>query len=454
MNDQPTWPPRLSEQRDAPGPLLRRYLRQQPPIDERQAWQQLRARLLPARHTLAGAALASAAILIGWRLTRTEPAVTTQVRPPRALPAAPLAVETPRSGPVATPAPPAPVVVAPVQRPPVLRLSRRAVKLPPGASILEGQAEVTLPPPSRALAFLTPSGLHIQLQVGRIHLAVTHLEPGRRLEVAVAPYRFVVRGTRFEVTRQRSMVQLTVSEGQVDVDRSGQLRASVRAGGTWQGPLRLPPPMAARRPPLEGPTHPIGCSDAGDPRAALACYRARAAQGDLAAEVALADAARLLRDRLSDPDQALALLREHRARFPNGTLRTDVDLSLVELAAQRGLHQEVLEVSAALLAAQPQGERKGELHLLRGTAYREGLHDCASAESEYARAAAAPGRARPEALYWRARCLEQLGRIEEAMAGYRTTIAQPDGRHVAEARRRLSALEREPKRPSGLQAPR
>jgi tetratricopeptide (TPR) repeat protein len=455
----PTLPPRLSEQRDVPGTLLRRYLRQQPPIDEPQAWQHLRARLLPTPrlpvwlHTLAGAALATATILIGWRLTRTEPEVPTQDRLHGVKPAAPLAVETPRPARVPAPPPPAPGVVAPVQPLPALRLSRRAVSLPPGASIVEGEAEVTLLPPARALASRTRSGLHIELQAGRISLAVSHQNEGGRFEVAVAPYRFVVRGTRFQVTRGASRVQLEVSEGRVDVYWSGQLRASVRAGGAWRGPLHLPPPVAARQPPLDGPTDPIACSDVGDPRAALACYRARAAQGDLAAEVALNDGARLLRDTLGDLDQALALLREHRARFPRSALRTEVDLSLVELAARRGLHREVLEVSAALLAAQPQGERNGELHLLRGTAYREGLRDWASAEAEYARAAAAPGRARPQALYWRARCLEQLGRREEAISAYRTAIAQPVGTHAAEARRRLSALEREQVRPSRLHAP-
>ncbi len=198
--------------------------------------------------------------------------------------------------------------------------------------------------------------------------------------------------------------------------------------------------------PLVGATASGGCGAraARDGRDGLRCYLAEARGGDLPAEVALYEAARLRRDALSDPAGALETLREHRRRFPAGTLSTEVALSIAELLPKLGRYREALDEATSLLAANPHGERLGELQLLRGHVLREGFHDCAGAERAYAAATEAVGvgaRAADPAEFWRAVCLETLGRAPEARVAYQRYLARPGASLTAQARRRLAALD-------------
>jgi tetratricopeptide (TPR) repeat protein len=179
------------------------------------------------------------------------------------------------------------------------------------------------------------------------------------------------------------------------------------------------------------------------------CYLAEARGTDLRAEIALYEVARLRRDALSDPAGALGALREHRRRFPAGALSTEIELSIAELLPRLRRYREALDQTSALLGAHPRGERAGELYLLRGHVLREGFGDWAGAEQAYAAAAAAaaPGggaRAADPASFWRAVCLEKMGRREEASQAYRRYLARARGAHAGEATRRLEALDRAP----------
>ena len=173
-----------------------------------------------------------------------------------------------------------------------------------------------------------------------------------------------------------------------------------------------------------------------------------AGAGQLGEEVALYEVARR-RDELGDLAGALGVLREHRARFPSGALRTEVDLSIAEILPRLGRYREALDETARLLAAEPRDTRAAELDLLREHVLREGLRDFAGAERAYAAASeqAAMGRAGERAvdaaLFWRGVCLESLGRAGEARAAYERYLARPragGSREAAEARRRLAAI--------------
>jgi tetratricopeptide (TPR) repeat protein len=69
-----------------------------------------------------------------------------------------------------------------------------------------------------------------------------------------------------------------------------------------------------------------------------------------------------LRDRhLGDRAGALAAWREHRRRFPAGSLRQEVDLSIVEVLVRLGKNQEALAEADRFLSRYPTSERRAEL---------------------------------------------------------------------------------------------
>jgi hypothetical protein len=554
-------PPPLRDGRGRTAALVRAYLREAAKDREPYYWARLSVRIGQARRDgagarrravlLAGVASAAGAFVGLWLLVTplgpapeverpgrvaeptagalgVSPGGLGQVRRPGFTPGAPTLV------PVAQPMPAAPAT-------PVVRAGRRAVALTVGASWLERDARVTLSPEARAEVVWGRDGARVALDVGRIALEVAPQPPGRRLEVSVPPYRFVVHGTRFEVLRGRGVVTLTVTEGAVSVHRGARRLATVSGGEKWSGALLPPPALQARiaaPAPASQEPEPLGhpapppwgvsitravsvadasvpgagsaappsssatgapasaagapppvadpvarpapavralalrvvpaqppvvrngpaqvpapprlddCRSSARPADALACYRRLSATDGLAAEVALHEAAVLCRDRLGDAERALALLREHRARFPAGALAREVSLSIVELLPRLGQHRQALDESTALLAAESDGARAAELHLLRGTAYREGLGDCVRAETEYA--LAARGRTAPAASFWRGVCLEQIGRFAEAAAAYRA-VGNADARFAAQARARLEVLHREHRDQPGLQ---
>ena len=181
-------------------------------------------------------------------------------------------------------------------------------------------------------------------------------------------------------------------------------------------------------------------------RQLLNCYLNEARGTDLTAEVALYEAARLRHDNLTDLPGALDLLREHRRRFPTGTLTYEVRLSMAELLPKLAHYREALTNIDWLLDAPTGAERRGELLLLRGHVLREGFENWSGAERAYAQAAetrGGDGRAADPASFWRAVCLESLGRKDEARRAYAAYLARPRPSLREQAELRLRALERE-----------
>src|SRR5262249_40230203 len=108
---------------------------------------------------------------------------------------------------------------------------------------------------------------------------------------------------------------------------------------------------------------------AGNTQAALDCYGRQAEQKGLSGELALNEIARLKKDVLSDYAGALDALKTYDARFPNGSLRGEAQVSRVELLGRLGRNDEALAESARLLETPWGKERANDLYLLRGNLY-------------------------------------------------------------------------------------
>jgi hypothetical protein len=173
---------------------------------------------------------------------------------------------------------------------------------------------------------------------------------------------------------------------------------------------------------------------------ALTCYQDQAAQSGLAGETAQYELARLWRDSFGDPDRAIAAFKTQRSRFPNGALRNEADLSIIELLPRLDRHADALAESEQFLAVHPRAERRGEIRLLRGNIFREVLHDLDHAEREYALGAESGGRVGNDNRFLHAVCLEAMGRVDEARKAFETYLLQAGGAHAQEAKRRLERL--------------
>ena len=385
-----------------------------------------------------------------------------------------------------------------------VRLGTLPASLPAGRVDLVGQATAVLSADAVASGRAQAGTTEVVLSKGSIELRVLPRAPGQQFAVNAGPYRFTVVGTAFTVSQTGSRIELVVSEGKVVVSRGTKRLATVGAGAEWAvdvkpgassnvrpqtaraqdvqssavvrvepssptgppltslpatpvavafparaTPTLAPPPVApaavTAASPARAATPAVALRrDCGQlvasPRDALACYQDQAGQSGLAGETAQYEVARLWRDSLGQPDRALAAFQTQRSRFPNGVLRTEVDLSIIELLPRLGRHADALAESEQFLTAHPKAERSGEIHLLRGNIYREVLRDLDDAEREYARGVESGGRVGDESRFLHAVCLEALGRVDEARKAYAAYLLKPGATHTQESRRRLEGL--------------
>jgi len=154
----------------------------------------------------------------------------------------------------------------------------------------------------------------------------------------------------------------------------------------------ISPAAAATNPPAAAPAVPS--SDAalaiqaraarlgGEPRKALALYRTLAQHGGPTAENAEYEVARVLRDGLHQPAEAVSAWRAYRMQHPRGLRRVESDISIIETLLAMN------EKSAALAEAQefvrrfPDGERRGEIGAMAADLLRE-RGDFRAAVAEY-----------------------------------------------------------------------
>lgn len=324
--------------------------------------------------------------------------------------------------------------------------------------------------------------LEVALREGTVSMAADHRPRARALTVAAFDYRVEIVGTVFAVRAgPDGDVEVRVHEGVVRVTGPGTA-IEVRAGESWskragaaheamdggdvagvtsllrgEDPAALPPPapIPAPVPPIPAPprepatpSHPA--SDeldyqraqrlvrSGHPAVAATLYARLATGSGARAEAALYEMGRLRHGALSDDQGALAAFEEYRRRFPQGALRQEVELSVIETelampdpsAADRDLD--------AFLEAWPRSERRDELRLVRANLRRD-RGDCTRALVDYEALAHHPTRG-DDATFFAASCAKQSGDAEDArrrLEGYLERF--PSGRHAAEARAALGA---------------
>jgi hypothetical protein len=432
-------PPRIASQPGDFGEIVRAAIRSTPALDQAAAFRTLLQRSRAShRARRAKTALAFAVACVALTLAA---AIWIRERNP----AAPAVVESSPSVPL------------------------EPTLLAHGDTRLEDGTRVHLATQGAARLETTTSGARIALESGSVRLEVARQRSGRTLEVRSGSYRFVVLGTAFTVSSSPVRVAASVSEGRVAVFRDQTRLAELAAGETWSSdgrPSPLPEPAVTTTPPSARsaePLHrspssdrdardstpaPVAVSDpdclalarGGRARDAERCFAEQAAGDGLSAELALSELSRLRSDVLGDAAGALQALEQHRARFPSGSLRAEVDLSYVHLLARAGRSREVLDESARLLRSGAAREREGELRMLRGNTLRSKLQDFAAAEREYELVELGASKYAGEAAYYRGVCFEALGDRSAAADAYRRYLRVPGRPREAEARRRLTAL--------------
>jgi outer membrane protein assembly factor BamD (BamD/ComL family) len=161
------------------------------------------------------------------------------------------------------------------------------------------------------------------------------------------------------------------------------------------------------------------------------------APGSPNAGMALYELGRLRQQRLGDAVGALEAFRRYRNEFPDGPLRSEVAISILQLALAQKDSAGALEESTAFLAANPRSERADEVRLVRGNLLRE-RGECGPALESY-RQVQNPLYSE-DALYFTALCQQQLGEHDSVQLSLRDYLRRfPGGRYVEQAQRALGS---------------
>ena len=325
-----------------------------------------RARWL-ALPALAGALVAVGVVAVLWMVpaTRTShvPVVAKRVVPPVA--------SAPQPGPVA------PQVAAQVSSAAPVRTGRgekARVALLGGAGVeLDANSVLAWDAERR------PS-----VERGQARFEVPHQAPGARFAVSAGPYVITVVGTKFHVGVDDDRVSVEVEQGVVEVWR-GARSVRLAQGDSWAGPIRgLASPGIERRvslagaslrrtsagsspSPVENGPASVELAEArtamreGRPEDALRMLTQSAKGVGPAAENAAYEMGRVLRDGLRRPRAGVTAWVSYRTRFPNGLLRAEADLSIVETLAKLGDKAAALSEAEAFLRHYTNSERRDEV---------------------------------------------------------------------------------------------
>lgn len=174
---------------------------------------------------------------------------------------------------------------------------------------------------------------------------------------------------------------------------------------------------------------------AGDAPRALQLYRALAAQGTgPGAENAAYEVGKVLNEKMGQPAAAVSAWRRYRATYPDGILRVEADVSIIETLARSGDADGALVEANEFLRRRPDSERRAEIARLAGDLYRS-RGDCRHAVGMYQVAAGAsrPRDAVEAAAFHRAECLSTLGDSGAAEAARGYLRSYPSGRFRTEA---------------------
>jgi ferric-dicitrate binding protein FerR (iron transport regulator) len=299
------------------------------------------------------------------------------------------------------------------------------------------------------------------VESGEIAFKVPHQTTGHSYVVLAGPYRVVVLGTRFSLRLDDAKrVFVDVQEGVVEVwDHSHIARvARLAPGETWASPeapaaesLSVTPKAHARTIALASPgTAPTNVDDteaaaqaalaANEPTRALALYRVLAQHGGPASENAAYEIGKILRDRMGQPTSAVAAWRRYRADHPNGLLRVEADVSIIETLVHAGDPSGALAEATDFVRDHPDSERRAEIARVAGDLYRT-RGDYKRAVTAYQIALASPQvrDAAEPATFHRAECLMRLGDPSGTEATRAYLRRWPSGRFRTEAERLLES---------------
>ncbi|HVZ88345.1 MAG TPA: FecR domain-containing protein [Polyangia bacterium] len=346
---------------------------------------------------------------------------------------------------------------------------------------LEGGVEATL---GRASIMRLEDGAP-RIEGGEVRFSVPHRQPGHPFVVRAEGYRVVVVGTRFGVSVDNQAVGVDVDEGIVEVwEASTQRRlARLTPGEDWHSPEPLestaPDTTAA---PSAGPAvraipgrrhaerygasrtlalaspGEIGVGSdresvspeaaataseaaaaraalaAGDATKALQLYRALAQGTGPSAENAAYEIGKVLNERMGQPASAITAWRRYRAANPDGILRVEADVSIIETLARLGDSDEALTEATEFLRRHPDSERRAEIARLAGDLYRT-RGDCKHAVASYqiTLGASRPHDAVEAAAFHRAACLVHMGDGGGADAARAYLRSYPNGRFRSDA---------------------
>jgi hypothetical protein len=173
---------------------------------------------------------------------------------------------------------------------------------------------------------------------------------------------------------------------------------------------------------------------AGDPTKALQIYRALALKTGPVAENAAYEVGKVLNEKMDQPEGAVAAWRRYRLDYPDGILRVEADVSIIETLARAGSADEALSEANDFLRRRPDSERRAEIARLAGDLYRA-RGDCRRAVAAYQ---IVLGASRPRdivevANFHRAACLVRLGDATGGDAVRAYLRAYPSGRFRGEA---------------------
>jgi hypothetical protein len=305
---------------------------------------------------------------------------------------------------------------------------------------------------------------------GEVAFSVPRQPTGHSYVVLAGPYRVVVLGTKFRLRQDDAhRVFVDVQEGVVEVwDRARVARLA--PGETWASPappqpaplFGPPASLAAIAPPapahkrtvavatpgkgavLEGETTDDATARAqaalaaGDASHALGIYRALAHRLGPAAENAAYEVGKILRDRLGQPAGAVSAWRRYRAEHPNGVLRVETDVSIIETLVHAGDTSGALVEANEFVRNHPDSERRAEIARVAGDLYRT-RSDWKRAVAAYQVALSSPlvRDAAEPASFHRAECLIRLGDPSGVEAARAYLRKWPSGRFRSEAERLL-----------------
>ncbi len=172
----------------------------------------------------------------------------------------------------------------------------------------------------------------------------------------------------------------------------------------------------------------------GDAPRALQLYRTLAQGTGPSAENAYYEIGKVLNEKLGQPANAVAAWRHYRAAYPDGILRAEADVSIIETLARTGDSDEALTEANDFLRRRPDSERRAEIARLAGDLYRA-RGDCRHALGAYqiTLGAARPRDAVEAAAFHRATCLVRLGDAGGTEAARAYLRAYPSGKFRGEA---------------------